>query len=115
MNTSGSEADSGRLVGIMAIVCTDRGQHKRARIADVRWYADGHWRMTAPLSKRPSFYPPLNTDGEDSCYIFDCPRCARTPYLSRQKWIGAVEGRLHPRHWGDGVLHSELDVSNLPF
>lgn len=106
---------SGPLVGIMAIVCTDRGQHKRTRLADVRWYSDGYWHMTCPVSKTLSFYPPKNKEGEDSNYVFVCPRCTRTPYFSRVKWISALENRFHPRHWSDGASRAEFDVSEVPF
>lgn len=109
------EAERGPLVGIMAIVCTDRGQHKRTRLADVRWYADDYWRMTWPVSKNLSFRPPTNKEGKDSNYVFDCPRCTRTPYFSRAKWSAAVEGRFHPRNWDDGASHAEFDVSDVPF
>ncbi len=109
------EQDYGPVIGLMAIVCTDRGQHKRTRLADVRWYAHGHWRMTSPVSKHQSFHPPLNRDGQHSNYVFDCPRCARTPYFSRSKWIEIVEGRFHPRTWDAGGARAEFDVSEVPF
>ncbi|RZU32711.1 hypothetical protein BKA19_2413 [Blastococcus saxobsidens] len=102
------------LLGIMAVVCTDRGQHKRTRLGDVRWYADG-WRVTWPASSRhQSFLPPENKEGANSNYIFDCPRCTRTPYFSRAKWLELIEGRFHPRNWGVGD-RAEFDVSLIPF
>lgn len=109
--------DHGQLLGVMAIICTDRGQHKRTRLADVRWYADGYWHMTWPAAKRTSFRPPTNKEGEDSNYVFDCPRCTRTPYFSRAKWVERVEGKFHPREWGSdgGTAHADFDVSEVPF
>ncbi len=101
------------LVGLMVIVCTDRGQHKRTRLADVRWYTDGHWRMTWPASNRQSFRPPLNDEGEHANYVFDCPRCSRTPYFARSKWIELIDGRFSPLTHGDA--RTEFDVSLVPF
>lgn len=113
------EEGHGPLSAIMVVVCTDRGQHKRTRLADVRWYAADYWRMTAPVSKKQSFYPPASAEGENGSYIFDCPRCTRTPYFARLKWVELMEGRFHPRNWNvdeDGsVSRAEFDVSTVPF
>jgi len=106
-------AAHGPLVALMAVVCTDRGQHKRTRLGDVRWYACGLWLMTVPESRHQSFFPPEADKGDN--YVFACPRCGRTPYFARTKWVGAMEGRLHPRNWSNGVSRADLDISELPF
>lgn len=111
-------ADRSLPVAWLAVVCTDRGTHKRTRLCDVRWYPDGQWYATdcgSPGEDENSWdvlYP--ESDPGAWLYQFYCRRCGRAPRVGRDNWTKVMEA-LHPRTWGHGVAERDLDVSLLPF
>ncbi|MGY0231157.1 hypothetical protein [Longispora urticae] len=93
----------------MAIVCTDRSQHKKIRLTTARRMLTGERGMSRALER---FAPPMRDAqphsmvGRDS-YTFVCPLCTRTPQITRERWWEIVEEFARA---GLG----ELDISLLP-
>jgi len=101
---------------LIPVICTDRGQHTRLRLADVRrvTQSDGSIRrsMTYPATSF-SFVPP-EPDAEPSSvsrtsYRFYCPGCGRHPSILQNRWWDAM---WHAVTETDVV---EIDISLLPF
>jgi hypothetical protein len=104
--------EHGEEIGRLAVVCTNRGAHKRTRLATVTFFADGYWVLSNPgLSL--SLMAPMA--GANSQYIFTCARCGRTPQFARDKWREAITGPLSPRNRDAGATSADFDVSLVAF
>ncbi len=105
-------------VAWLAVVCTDRGQHKRTRLCDVRFQPDGTWAVaeTGTPSEDDSVasWQILWPEGSEEQWLYDffCRRCGRNPRLNRQSWLKVMDV-VHPMTWPDGVSMRDLDVSRL--
>ena len=86
----------------VAIVCTDRGQHKVTRLAHYDHLVDG----TGSISGKPDSF---DVNGGWHSYTFHCPRCTRRPACNRHTFIDTYVRRASEA----GAAH--LDVSYLPF
>ncbi len=105
--------DQARLALSLAIVCTDRGTHKRTRLCTVSFDDSGHWRMSMPVRSLHAL-PPL--EDANTAYLFYCPRCPRNPQVTRDNWHAAMQ-RQFECNWrpGHGVSVAYLDLSAVPF
>ena len=100
------------IVKQIAVECTDRGQHKRTRLATVDLLEDGrrHMKMTTPRGPIRSWGPPgsVNDAGHSrDLYEFICPRCRRSPQLQPDRWWAIVDVTF-------AAGAPRLDLSNLP-
>lgn len=96
-------SESGRVVEVswkVAVVCTDRGAHRRVRITDVsrRVREDGTavHQMWQPGSGSAWWNPPdpgaAQKGGESrTSYEFRCPRCGRHVQVRADRWWSAVK------------------------
>src|SRR6266508_5223587 len=101
---------SGREVDyVLPILCTDRGQHKRRVLTEVRRELDGSGGMNRALVW---FAPPM-VDAKPGAmmglksYTFGCPSCNRTPEIGADRWWRLVDDAVRA-----GL--AELDLSLLP-
>ena len=112
------------------VVCTDKGQHLRVRLATVNWWEDGSWHMTL----EPSWQPP-NADAEAAAsgsgttvsrtsYGFYCLRCGRNPQITRARWLAGcdryrdaflTEMTHAEKNDGVDVVLADLDLSLVLF
>jgi len=115
-------SQGGTPVAWLAVVCTDRSTHKRTRLADVRFRADGGF-YTTECGIQPDddrwirsweIWEPVEGRSGNWFYEFHCGRCGRHPRIGRDNWNKIIEA-MHPRTWPNGVLQQDLDVSLLPF
>ena len=84
----------------VAVVCTDRGQHKRRRLATVVRRMDGgrsmpglgQFKYTPPAKHYPEVYKD-SSDSHDprGAFVFWCPSCPRTPQIGDGRWWAAVD------------------------
>jgi hypothetical protein len=92
----------------VAIICTDRGQHRRTRLTTARLRLSERG-MNWPMER---FSPPMpdakphSFVGRES-YTFVCPRCTRTPQIKADKWWMLLEAVAKERR-------NEFDISLLP-
>lgn len=116
--------DGGRPMPIawLAVVCTDKGQHKRARLCDVRWHPDypNQWYVAEAGTHSPDCedrsWEMWSIEGLPDSWMYDfhCQRCGRNIRVGRENWLRLMEA-MHPRNWPDGVAQRDLDLSLLPF
>jgi hypothetical protein len=93
----------------IAVICTDRGQHKQVQLTMARRELDGSGGMNFALRHFAPPDPkarPESAVGRDS-YIFWCPKCGRTPQVKRERWWRALDELARA-----GV--HDLDISLLP-
>jgi hypothetical protein len=92
----------------VAIVCTDKGQHRRRRLTTARL----HWSDRGMSFAFQHFAPPMRDAeprslvGRES-YTFVCPTCQRTPQIKAEAWWRLLES------WAEAG-HAEFDISLLP-
>lgn len=92
----------------MAIVCTDRAQHRRIRLTTARLHLSDRG-MNHALEH---FAPPMADAGPRSSvgresYTFICPRCGRNPQIKFDKWWRLLEAVAESGR-------DEFDISLLP-
>ncbi len=99
--------------GQIAIVCTDRGQHKSTRITTYWWEPgpDGE-ELTGMSRALESFSPPDPTEAAGSLsrtsYTFHCARCGREPVITPDRWRAGVDAARRA-----GI--AEIDLSRIGF
>lgn len=101
--------DSHNLVAALAVICTDRGQHKRIRLATVDGWVnriDGTDLLHMPREGRTFNSPARNPHGAPFPYEFRCPICHRVLQVKADRWLRVVESV-----WRAGL--DGLDVSYL--
>ncbi|MEU4086490.1 hypothetical protein [Streptomyces aureus] len=92
----------------VAIVCTDRGQHRRIRLTTARLHHSDRG-MSFALEH---FAPPMadaeprSMIGRES-YTFLCPKCGRTSQIKADRCWQALEALAE-------AGRDELDISLLP-
>lgn len=103
-----------KVLNEIAVICTDRGQHKRIRLTTARkdLWTDGStsWSMTHALrhfAAPDEDAEPLDVISRHS-YTFICPLCRRNPAIEKDKWWSAIE-RL------DDIHVREIDLSLVGF
>lgn len=93
----------------MPVVCSNRGQHHRARLTTVIREMSGELHMPRAFE---AFAPPLGDLAEEGelgsrdSYTFWCRRCSRTPVVEPIRWWNLVL-----RHAYEGI--ERIDVSFL--
>jgi len=105
---------------LVTVVCTDRGQHKRTRLFDVRKVTDhdgmvrrsmtgpavsGSWQSPDPAAEANA--GPFSASR--SSYKFDCPRCPRHLSIDQKRWWDGLKVVVTQT----SVV--EIDISVLPF
>ncbi|MFE3390598.1 hypothetical protein [Streptomyces anulatus] len=92
----------------VAIVCTDKGQHRRLRLTTARLHESDRG-MSFALQH---FAPPMAKAAPGSMisrqsYTFICPKCRRSPQMKAEAWWQLLDA------WA-GAGKDELDISLLP-
>ncbi|WP_156301888.1 hypothetical protein [Streptomyces sp. e14] len=92
----------------IAIVCTDKGQHRRLRLTTARLLPSERG-MSFALEH---FAPPMRNAAPSSMvsresYTFICPKCRRSPLIKAEAWWRLLEA------WAEAG-HDEFDISLLP-
>ncbi|XMA37600.1 hypothetical protein O1157_15955 [Streptomyces albogriseolus] len=101
-----SEASEERV--FVAVVCTDRHQHRRIRLTTARLHHSDRGMGFALQHFAPPMVDaePRSMIGRES-YTFICPKCRRTPQIRTDKWWSLLEAVAE-------AGQDELDISLLP-
>jgi len=73
----------------MAIICTDRGQHKRVRLATAEWWAPNEG--GAEHATYRGFGQKFAHE-TGARWLFQCGLCPRTPQVSEPRWDRLMAG-----------------------
>jgi len=95
----------------LAVVCTNRGQHKRIRLTTVTWWAPVETptepdQLSISDSGRHWGGPIANPQGSALPYEFWCGVCHRHTQIKAERWLRLVEGTR------DAAM-GDLDVAYL--
>lgn len=94
----------------IAVVCTDRGQHKRERLSTLTMTVDGQ--LVGITHRGDKVHSPLNWGGAEGTaismrsYTFRCPKCPRRPKIEHGRWWELVRAARR-------AALPEIDVSHL--